>query len=298
MPDDSSGNYTLSPGYLAVTGQTIQPSQHNPPFEDIATAMTARLSRSGVAPMTGPLKTITGSSGTPAISPNNNPAIGIYWTSTGIAFAGTVAGVRFIGELIPYTLLTAPPLTVFPFGQTLLRASFPDLWTKAQADIAAGNTFYNNGNGTTTFGIGDMRGRVPAGKDDMGGTPAGRLTATYYGSDAKVLGAANGNESVTMTLANLIQHDHTVFLHDPQHQHGLPTNVAISNGGNGAYDGQFRSNNLSTKTNLASTGITIWSDGDGIGTQNAVGKTGNATPTPMRTAQPTLIINYVLYAGA
>jgi microcystin-dependent protein len=297
MPDDSSGNYTLSPGYLAVTGQTIQPSQHNPPFEDIATAMTARLSRSGVAPMTGPFKTITGSSGTPAISPNNNPAIGIYWTSTGVAFAGTVAGVRFIGELIPYTLLTAPALTVFPYGQTLLRASFPDLWTVAQAEIAAGNTFYNNGNGTTTFGIGDMRGRVPAGKDDMGGTASGRLTTTYFGSDAKVLGAANGNESVTMALANMIQHDHTVFLHDPGHSHTFQQTVG---GGVQYQQGGFTplSAYSTQPTSIATTGITLWSDGDNSGSQNKVGKTGSATPTPMRAAQPTMIINYVLYAGA
>jgi microcystin-dependent protein len=299
MPDDSSGNYTLSPGYLAVTGQTIQPSQHNPPLEDIATAMTARLPRSGVAPMTGPLKTITGSAGAPAISPNNNPAIGIYWTPTGVAFAGTVAGVRFIGELIPYTLLTAPALTVFPYGQTLLRASFPDLWTLAQTEIAAGNTFYNNGNGTTTFGIGDMRGRVPAGKDDMGGTPAGRLTATYYGSDAKVLGAANGNESVTMALANMIQHDHTVFLHDPGHTHSVPSVASPSVQAAAAGGGPaFQADGKTATASSATTGITLWSDGDNSGTQNKVGKTGSATPTPMRTAQPTLIINYVLYAGA
>jgi len=296
MPDDSSGNYTLAPGYLAVTGQTIQPSQHNPALEDIASAMTARLPRSGVAPMTGPLKTITGSASAPAISPNSNPNIGIYWTATGVAFSGTVAGTRFIGELIPYTFLTAPPLTVFPCGQTLLRASYPDLWAAAQADIAAGNTFYNNGDGFTTFGIGDMRGRVPAGKDNMGGTAAGRLTASYFGSDAKVLGVANGGENVTMAPANLIQHDHTVFPHDPGHLHSVP--IARQATGAGGPGGTSIPNDGPINTAPAQTGITLWSDGDGIGTQNKVGKTGSTTPTPMRTVQPTLITNYILYAGA
>ena len=55
MPDDSNGVYSLPSGYLAVTGETILASQHNPPLEDIADALTARLSRSGAAPMTGDL---------------------------------------------------------------------------------------------------------------------------------------------------------------------------------------------------------------------------------------------------
>lgn len=51
MPRDSGGNYSLPSGYLAVTGETIQSSQHNPPLEDIGQALTASLPRSGVAAM-------------------------------------------------------------------------------------------------------------------------------------------------------------------------------------------------------------------------------------------------------
>lgn len=47
--------YTLPPGYLAVTGTTIQPSQHNPPLEDIAQALTESVPRNGSGPMTGNL---------------------------------------------------------------------------------------------------------------------------------------------------------------------------------------------------------------------------------------------------
>lgn len=47
--------YSLPVGYLAVTGETIQPSQHNPPLEDIAQAMTDSLPRNGSGPMTGNL---------------------------------------------------------------------------------------------------------------------------------------------------------------------------------------------------------------------------------------------------
>jgi hypothetical protein len=55
IPYDNNGNYSLPNGYLAVTGQKILASQHNPPLEDIRAALSQVLLRTGVAPMTGPL---------------------------------------------------------------------------------------------------------------------------------------------------------------------------------------------------------------------------------------------------
>lgn len=55
MPFDSNGNFSLAPGYLAVSGQTILPSQHNPVLEDIGSALSQALLRSGAAPMMGAL---------------------------------------------------------------------------------------------------------------------------------------------------------------------------------------------------------------------------------------------------
>lgn len=53
MPDDSGGNHSLTPGYEAITGQTIQPSQHNPPLEDLSDAMSRRYMRDGRTPLLG-----------------------------------------------------------------------------------------------------------------------------------------------------------------------------------------------------------------------------------------------------
>lgn len=50
-----SGQYTLPPGYFAVSGEIIQPSQHNPPLEDIEQALTDSLPRDGSAGMSGNL---------------------------------------------------------------------------------------------------------------------------------------------------------------------------------------------------------------------------------------------------
>lgn len=53
MPVDSNGNYSLPPGYLAVPGQTILATQHNPSLEDIAAALSQVVYRSGVGPFSG-----------------------------------------------------------------------------------------------------------------------------------------------------------------------------------------------------------------------------------------------------
>lgn len=54
-----------------------------------------------------------------------------------------------------------------------------------------------------TIALPDWRGRALAALDDMGNSAAGRLTATYFGTAATVLGAAGGTESKTLTLAQL-----------------------------------------------------------------------------------------------
>lgn len=51
MPRDSGGTHNLVPGYLAVTGQPIEASQHNPVLEDISASLTGSLPRNGSAPM-------------------------------------------------------------------------------------------------------------------------------------------------------------------------------------------------------------------------------------------------------
>ncbi|MEH3108971.1 MAG: hypothetical protein PGN22_02570 [Agrobacterium cavarae] len=56
MPFDSNGNYTLPTSYFVQNGDTVLPIQHNPPFEDVAQALSSVLPRSGVAPMNGDLK--------------------------------------------------------------------------------------------------------------------------------------------------------------------------------------------------------------------------------------------------
>ena len=68
----SGGIYTLPPGYFATDGTTIEVSQHNPPLEDIAQALTDSLPRDGSAPMTGNLA--MGSNKITGLAAATNPA--------------------------------------------------------------------------------------------------------------------------------------------------------------------------------------------------------------------------------
>lgn len=77
MPFDSNGIWSLTPGYMAVTGNTILPLNHNPPLEDIRdNGLSAVLVRDGRAPMTGTLNMnsnkisnlLAGTAGTDAVN--------------------------------------------------------------------------------------------------------------------------------------------------------------------------------------------------------------------------------------
>lgn len=64
-----------------------------------------------------------------------------------------------------------------------------------------------NSDGTITFP--DKRGRISAGKDNMGGTAANRITTAGSGVDGSTLRAAGGAETVTLVTGNLPSHTHT-----------------------------------------------------------------------------------------
>lgn len=97
---------------------------------------------------------------------------------------------------------TAAPLGwVFAYGQVEAAADVPRLVS------VFGSTY--GGNGTTTIGIPDKRGRVSAGKDNMGGVAANRLTSAGAGFDGTVLGAAGGAQTVALATANVPSHTHS-----------------------------------------------------------------------------------------
>lgn len=75
----------------------------------------------------------------------------------------------------------------------------PNLVVSTGRGGSAGADFAANKN----IALPDWRGRALAALDDMGNTAAGRLTATFFGTAATVLGAAGGTQSSTILTANL-----------------------------------------------------------------------------------------------
>jgi microcystin-dependent protein len=125
---------------------------------------------------------------------------------------------------------------------------------------------YGAGDGASTFTLPDARGRVTAGRDNMGGgAGANRLTGQAGGVNGDVLGAAGGAERHQISVGEMPQHNHSYLV-----RNGL-TN--IQQGG-----GSFQNN--------------VWSVD-----QNA--STGTAgSSLPHNNVQPTLVMNKIIYAGA
>lgn len=98
--------------------------------------------------------------------------------------------------------------TCIPSGTTVVSktASSVLMSNPATITINAAATFFpfGNGNGTTTFNVPDLRGYIIAGRDNMGGTSAARLTTTYFGANSPdAQGATGGAQSNTIAQTNL-----------------------------------------------------------------------------------------------
>ena len=173
---------------------------------------------------------------------------GIITVPTGciVPFAGTSAGT--------------PSGFLLCHGQAVSRSTYSGLFSVI-------TSIYGDGDGSSTFNLPDLRGRVIAGQDDMGGTSANRLTGQTGGVDGDTLGGSGGAETHTLTEAQLAAHTH-----------GAGSYV-INTGGDSA---QNSTNGAVFRQDLTQT----------TPVSGSSGSTGSGSAHNI--VQPTFILNYVI----
>lgn len=175
------------------------------------------------------------------------------------------------GTIIPYGGSSAPSGFLLCYGQAISRSTYAALF-------AVIGTTYGAGDGSTTFNVPDLRGRVVAGQDDMGGTSANRLTGQTGGVDGDVLGGSGGAEAHTLVTSEMPSHAHRIW--------------SSSGGGSGSTVAGFGSASISTACgNLPIGGTDAYYDtfNAGHAVMEATGGAG-----AHNNVQPTLILNYII----
>lgn len=133
-----------------------------------------------------------------------------------------------------------------------------------------------------TIALPDLRGRIVAGLDDMGNSPASRLTSSFFGATATTLGATGGFEKVTLA-ANQIPA-------------GVPSggnnSISVASGFTDVIHGALTSSNAPGGSNLqlvnGSAAVQLTSSGN----NNISVTSSNASQQDVRTVQPTILMTY------
>lgn len=167
-----------------------------------------------------------------------------------IGLSNTKDTITPSGVVLSFAGSAAPSGWLLCYGQAISRTTNAALWNII-------GTTYGAGDGSTTFNLPDLRGRVPAGKDNMGGTAANRLT-TFSNN----LGTAGGAETHALTNSQMPSHSHTL-----------------------AYD-------TASGTNTASNRVITTSGTTGAGASATTSTSGAGADH--NNVQPSIVLNYII----
>jgi len=297
MPRNGSGTYSLpQPPFQA--GTVISSAAMNSDLSDIATALTGSLPRNGEAGMSGQLKLADGSAATPSLTFTTDLTTGFSHSPTTIdvdiagvtigsfsatGWSGNVTGQNTIqvGMLFDYVGSSAPSKYILCFGQNVSRTTYATLF-------ALIGTTYGSGDGSTTFGVPDLRGVVIAGLNNMGGVASSRLNSTFYLADPNTAGTVGGGQSQTLTASQI---------------------PSITSSGNNSISVTSSTRTLqfngSAPTTVAAPGtpaavayVTALDSTMSSSGSNSIGVTSNNTSGTAHTiVQPSMVLNKIMYVG-
>lgn len=170
------------------------------------------------------------------------------------------------GAVIPYAGTSAPAGWLFVNGGAVSRTTYARLFT-------AIGTLYGVGDGSTTFNIPDLNGRIIIGRDGVG-----RVTAGGGNWDASVVASTGGLQNHTMTSGELVSHTHT-FSGTAQ-TWNLNSQVKSTSivGGIAFGGGSFNFSDTTPNVTVTPAG-TISSTGSG---------------TPFTIMPPSIVLNYII----
>jgi len=215
--------------------------------------------------------------GTPYLAIYNN-SDGAFYLRGGSPYPYLIP----LGGMLPYIGSIAPNSAfVSPSGQAISRITYATLFSLI-------GTVFGSGDGSTTFNVPDLRGRVWAGLDTMGGFGnVGRLSSVISSS---VMGATGGGQNQSILQGHLPNINFPVT--DPGHLHattdpnglayllhtgGISVNTTGPTGTAMAFSGAADARSVGTGAHT--TGISVASGGSGVA---------------LNTTQPTIVGNWIL----
>lgn len=129
----------------------------------------------------------------------------VYLTTTGALPTGLSANTLYYVVKVDANSFNLATSRANAYAGTKITTSGTQSGTHTLRDCAFGL-----GDGSTTFTLPDMRGRVPAGNDSIGGTVASRLTLAQTQGVYGNRGSTGGEQGHQITIAELAAHTHTL----------------------------------------------------------------------------------------
>lgn len=179
--DDTTGGITTSGTSSAYALATFQQFDTLPHLAGQTIAFTPHTTNAGACTLNvdglgaKPLRSAPGTELPAGTIIQGTPYVALYNSADGAFYLHGVVGQPYsipIGGFLPFAASTPPNSSfVLPYGQAISRTTYATLF-------ALVGTTYGAGDGSTTFNIPDLRGRVVAGQTNMGGVESGRLASS------------------------------------------------------------------------------------------------------------------------